>query len=415
MRARSTLIVTLALLLSGCGLEPQIKPSDKAQLENLKGPEVGSIQGTLEAQAEEAENAGDFSRAAETYKQLIDKSPNNKDYMLAFANDLRRSGDSDAALMLEEKLLKKDPENAAVLEGKGLSLMNKGEFKEAGNVFGEVMKIDPKRWRTLNGIGILFAMKSRNSDALAYYNEALNLKENNPSVLNNMGLTLAMDKQYDKAFEAFVRAKRHLPDNSPEIRSIDLNMALVYAIAGKLDEAERTAAPHLSKAGLYNNMGFYAYLAKNNDLAKGYLNMALTQSPVYYERAWKNLNAMSGENGSGTNDSSEQNTLKEDKPGDKKTNDKHVLEQSSGVKSKPGAVSSDEADDKPAPKVPSKPEDKTETAAPKGEDPKPAPSAEPATKLDDIPGPKPVPLDSSAAGNNQKKDAPEEKPKEDMN
>ena len=41
-------------------------------------------------------------------------------------------------------------------------------------------------------------------------------------------------------------------------------------------------------------MGFYSYLAKNNELAKGYLNMALTQSPTYYERAWKNMGALTG-------------------------------------------------------------------------------------------------------------------------
>src|SRR5665213_3262392 len=43
-------------------------------------------------------------------------------------------------------------------------------------------------------------------------------------------------------------------------------------------------------------MAFYAYLSKNQQLAKGYLDMALTQSPIYYERAWKNLAAISDEN-----------------------------------------------------------------------------------------------------------------------
>jgi tetratricopeptide (TPR) repeat protein len=173
--------------------------------------------------------------------------------------------------------------------------MDKGNNTQAGNEFGEVMKIDDKRWRTLNGIGILFAMKNRDEDAQAYYQAALAQSPDNPSVLNNIGLAYAMDKQYDRAFESFNHAKQHLPNNSPFLKRIDLNMALVYAITGDLDQAEQTAAPYLSKAALYNNMATYAHLAKNDDLAKSYLNMALTQSPVYYERAWKNLSAMNGE------------------------------------------------------------------------------------------------------------------------
>jgi len=312
MRARSTLIAVFILLLSGCNsLEPQIKQSDKDALANLKGPEINTIDATLKNQAQQAENAGDYTKAAETYKQLLDKNPTNKDYQLAFADDLRRAGNNDFALKIDEQILKKDPSNAAVMENKGLALMNTGEYTDAGKVFDQVMQIDPKRWRTLNGVGILFAMKNRTSDALAYYHAALDVDANNATVLNNMGLTLAMDKKYDEAYDTFARAKRHLPEGSPQIRSIDLNLALVYAIAGRLDDAEHTAAPHLSKAGLYNNMGFYSYLAKNDELAKGYLNMALTQSPVYYERAWKNLNALSGDNSlSGGNAASSGGMLK---------------------------------------------------------------------------------------------------------
>lgn len=34
-------------------------------------------------------------------------------------------------------------------------------------------------------------------------------------------------------------------------------------------------------------MGFYAHLAKDDVLAKSYLNMALTKNPKYYDRASK--------------------------------------------------------------------------------------------------------------------------------
>ncbi len=302
MRLTATFISIFLLFATGCTVDPKSKVDNRAELNKLKGPEVGSIEANLLSEAEQAVSIGDFRHATQSYKELLDKDPKNKEYALALADSMRRSGDNANALKVLDDLLKKDPDNAAALEDKGLCLMNTGEFAEAGQVFEKVMKIDDKRWRTLNGIAILFTMKNMSDNAIAYYQAALNISTDNPSVLNNMGLTLAMDRQYDQSYDAFRRAKRHLPAGSADIKNIDLNLALVYAIAGKLDDAEQTAAPHLSKAGLYNNMGFYAYLAKNTELAKSYLNMALTQSPVYYERAWKNLSAVSGENAAESND-----------------------------------------------------------------------------------------------------------------
>jgi Flp pilus assembly protein TadD len=296
MRLAATFISIFALLLSGCGLTPKSSFNSRAELNKLKGPDVTSIQTSLKEQAVQAESTGDYKLAAQNYKQLWDKEPENKEYTMALITDLRRSGDNDNALKIIDEVLKKDPNNAAALEAKGLSLMNAAEFTDAGKVFGDVMKIDGKRWRTLNGIGILFAMKSMDSEAESYYQASLEQSTDNPNVLNNLALTQAMEHQYDRSIETFERAKHHLPAGHPDIKHIDMNEALVYAIAGKLDEAEHVASTHLSKEALYNNMGFYSYLAKNNELAKGYLNMALTQSPVYYERAWKNLSAINGDN-----------------------------------------------------------------------------------------------------------------------
>ncbi len=274
----------------------------KKELGKLKGPEISSMDATLRAQADQAISAGDFKRAAQIFKQISNKNKDDKELSIALIETLRRAGDNENSLKITNDLLKKHPLDAAILENKGLCLMNMGEFSDASKVFGEVMKADSKRWRTLNGIGILFAMKSMDKEAIAYYRAALAQSENNPTILNNMGLTLAMGRQYNRAEDVFMRAKRHLPTDSQERKNVDLNLALIYAISGKLDEAERTAAPHLSKAALYNNMGFYAYLSKNTELAKGYLNMALTQSPVYYERAWKNLGTVTGERDTGSED-----------------------------------------------------------------------------------------------------------------
>jgi hypothetical protein len=74
-----------------------------------------------------------------------------------------------------------------------------------------------------------------------------------------------------------------------------LNLALVYASAGKLPEARKIAEAYLSGPSLNNNLGLYAHLAKDDNLAKSYLNMALTESKTYYGKAWDNLEAINSQ------------------------------------------------------------------------------------------------------------------------
>ncbi len=349
MRPIASLLAMLSLsvsvlALSSCERDIKPQPDMRAELDKIKGPDTGSIDKTMSTQAEQAISNHNFRRAAQMYRQLVDMYPDKKEYAVALADCQRRLGDSDAALRTIEPVVKKEPSNAPALEVKGLALMSVGEFAESTKTFDSVMNIDGKRWRTLNALGILFAMKKMNPEAIKYYNSALEVSPDNAGVLNNLGLALAMDKQYDKAIESLLRARRHVEAGSQELKHVDLDLALVYAIDGKLDEAEQVSSPHLSKAALYNNMGFYAYIAKNKELAKSYLNMALTQNPMYYERAWKNLSAVNG-------DVSSESNAEDTPPGDEFAKDRAKFsEEEKGkdaapsVKSKPDAKTVDASD-----------------------------------------------------------------------
>ncbi len=285
----SSISITAFLLLSAC--DPQ--PADMTtEINKLAAPQVAGVTDALKSQAEQAAAGGDYNRAAQTYKQLLDQEPQNRDYTLAFADSLRRSGNHQAAIELMNTYLVAHPADAVALETRGLSLMSTGSIAEAGKDFEQALAADPTRWRTLNAVGVLFTMKNKTKEAIAYFDESLVHNPDNASALNNRGLALAMDSRYEDAVESFERTKRNLRIGSPDMKQVDMNLALVYAIAGRLDDAERIASQYLSKAALYNNMAVYAQLSKNPELSRSYLDMALTQSPVYYERAWKNLGAI---------------------------------------------------------------------------------------------------------------------------
>lgn len=289
MRISAISIPVMLFMLSACDVLPKDRTEE---INKLPAPAVGGLADTLKTQAEQAAAGGDYTRAAQTYKQLVDKEPQNRDYALAFADSLRRSGNHQAAVNSMNAYIAANPKDAVALETRGLSLMSLGSIVEAGKDFEAALAVDPTRWRTLNAVGVLFTMKNKVKEAIAYFDESLVHNPDNASALNNRALALAMDGRYEESVESFQRTRHNLRIGSPDMKQVDMNLALVYAISGKLDDAERVASQYLSKAALYNNMAVYAQLSKNPQLSRSYLDMALTQSPVYYERAWKNLGAI---------------------------------------------------------------------------------------------------------------------------
>ena len=217
--------------------------------------------------------------------------------------------------------------------------MSKGDYETPTVLFEEVLKADGKRWKSLNGMGILFVTRGLYPDSMKYFEEARKQSPTNTSVMNNLGLSQALNKQYDLAIDTLSKASTQSTINSIGRKRIDLNLALVYASAGKLDEARKIASQYLSGPTLNNNLGLYAHLAKDDNMAKSYLNMALTESKTYYGKAWDNLETLNNnENRSINKDAAGSKTPDAEKPKQKRTKAKDpgkitIIEEPTATKS----------------------------------------------------------------------------------
>ena len=299
-------MLATSLSLGACGTiagQQWLEPD--TTFAKLPQPEVKGVNETQEAMAKEAAANGDFNRAGQFYAQLVGSQKGTPEqvlrYKIGLADANRRLGNNEAALAQFEELHQQNPTNLDIAEGRGLSLMASGKISDAGRAFSEVLEKDPKRWRTLNAVGILFVTKNMVPEAIAYYTEALASSPDNSAVLNNVGLSYAIDRQFDRGIQALDQASR-LAKSPAQRKQIDLNLAMVTGVSGDIETAREIAGKYLEGPALDNNLGLYAHLAKDDALAKSYLNMALSQSPVYYERAWENLDTI---NDAGRTDSTD--------------------------------------------------------------------------------------------------------------
>jgi Flp pilus assembly protein TadD len=284
-----------AALLSGCGVlsTPATLSTPDAMVKQEGGPDVPDIQTVMQKSLDKALAEKNYKKAGDYYQQLMLQAPSNTTYVLGFAEMRRRTGEYDIARKAYEALLEQDAENLDALEGLGLTLLALDESQEAATHLEKVMQRDDKRWKTANAIGIAFTLNKKPTEAIAYFKHALEVSPDNPSVLNNIGLALAVDKRYPEAVQALALAKKHLPnDRAQDAKRMDMNLALVHGASGDLEAAEAIAKRYYSGPELYNNLGFYAKIAKDEQLARSYLNMALSKSEHYYDKAWENLKGL---------------------------------------------------------------------------------------------------------------------------
>jgi len=289
-------ILPMMVLLVSCNSTGSASKMSLGNLLNKGNPTTSSASTIIEqAQNTEASNAaktGDYTRAAGLYTQLASNFPANGEYLLKTADNLRLSGDTVKARGVYEQVINMTPVNAsrqiAAQEGEGICFIQEGAFDQANQILTEILAKDAMRWRTINALGVSYSLTKHMKEALEYYNVALQISDNHPSVLNNMALTYALNGHLKQATGLLEQASK-LAVLDSQRKAIALNLALVYGMMGRMQEAENVSKPYLTKAAIYNNLGYYAELANNKALARSYFEKALTASASHYQKAYDNM------------------------------------------------------------------------------------------------------------------------------
>jgi Flp pilus assembly protein TadD len=278
-------IYPLLLLLPLMACENGQSIDGKAFFESIKQAGNAATHDSLLDSAKAAENKGDFHESAEYYQQALAMDPSNRDLKMALADSYRRGGDPDRAITIYDALLKDDANFLSAKEGKGLALMAKGDYQSPTALFDQVLKADRTRWKTLNALGILFSTRKLYSEAGQYFQEALKYNPNNAGVLNNLALTQALTKDYDPAIKNLTQAVSLTERGSADRKRIDLNLALVDAVADKLDDARDIVSRYSSSSSMEYDMSLYEHVIGDSKLADNYLHMALTEGKTLQDKA----------------------------------------------------------------------------------------------------------------------------------
>ncbi|HKH80313.1 MAG TPA: tetratricopeptide repeat protein [Methylovirgula sp.] len=222
-----------ALLLCGC-----------------QGIGTGDVTGSIGQDAVLPGSLPELERYADDLGRRYDADPDNKQIALTYARALRALTRYAQAIAVVQKLAAKYPKDMNVLGAYGKALADAGRLREAATVLPEAHTPEQPNWSILSAQGAVADELGDHDQAQAYYSAALKIAPNQPQVLSNLGLSYALAKQLPLA-ESTLQQAAAQPGADMRVRQ---NFALVLALEGKFDAAQKVAQQDLSPIDAAENV-----------------------------------------------------------------------------------------------------------------------------------------------------------------
>lgn len=244
-------------LLSACSqnaspASTSVANSEEAQkaLAERKQHEQTAVNQALSNAAQAAEQAYDYSNAAANYQQLVEREPDNMQYLLGLAKNQRYAGAVRESIKTTKKGIERFGERPALIIELAKGQIAGQMLSAASETVATGKQTAPQNWEVYATSGILHDRQSRFDEAQADYRRALELSPGNVAVLNNLALSLAQSGQLDEAI-ATLRKVTDTENSTPQTRQ---NLALLYALQGEYEKAEKLIREDLPPAQAKENI-----------------------------------------------------------------------------------------------------------------------------------------------------------------
>jgi Flp pilus assembly protein TadD len=242
-------MVALCVAASGCALVADTTPKEEQKVD---------VEPTLRQAAMMAERNANYGEAARHYAALRSRHPEDKALTLALARNLRFSGNPQQAIAVINTATAAQAPDAMTLLELGKDYLAADQLNLAKPTLERAQAAAPLNWEILSSLGVVYDYDGQYQEAQQQYDAALFLEPENPVVLNNKALSLAQAGKLDEAVDTMQQAINQ-PSASAQTRQ---NLALLMALKGDADAAERLARKDLPPAVAEANIEYYRSLAK---------------------------------------------------------------------------------------------------------------------------------------------------------
>ena len=220
----------------------------------------------------------DYQSAAKYYQNLYNRDPTDIAALLGLVKNLRYIGQAAQSVAVLEQT---EPDNLkifAVRAEYGKSLVASGRALVAIEVLVEMLKEIPDDWELLSALGIAYDLNDDSANAERSYHAALDVTPRNASVINNLALSMALSGRIDEGI-SLLEETMMSSLSTPHIRQ---NLALMYAMKGDMNSAQKMAEQDLPQELVDNNLKYYErFFARSSGAqSSGVVQVARLEEPV---------------------------------------------------------------------------------------------------------------------------------------
>jgi Flp pilus assembly protein TadD len=173
---------------------------------------------------------------------------------LAYAANLGALGQRPTQISVLTTIAESNPANAEAQSIVGKELLKIGEANAASAVLERAAQINPADWQIFSAWGTALDQQARHVDAREKYQQALTLKPEELSVMNNMAMSYALQGKLPEA-EKLLREALAAPGGKslPRIRQ---NLALIVGLQGRFEESQKIASEDLPPNEVEANLAY---------------------------------------------------------------------------------------------------------------------------------------------------------------
>lgn len=239
-------------LAAGCGRQAAKEPvpDDQAVLQqNERASEFIRV-------GNELRRKGDLVSAAEMYNRAMRADSKSPLPPALLGDTLRRLKRYNEAEQVFARALSDNPFSGLALQGYGILMIEKGQPEAAIGALTNAVDEEAADYRVYNVLGIAYDSLGDHTQAQTFYKDGLGQAPDNASLRNNMALSLALQERYDAAIEQM----KQLASAAGTQEAYRHNLALIYGLAGRIEDAAATLRPVLPGADVANNLAYYQSL-----------------------------------------------------------------------------------------------------------------------------------------------------------
>lgn len=199
---------------------------------------------------------GHADRALSIYKQKLEKQPQDPQLLFLAGSAANQSAKFSEALHYLEKGSELAP-SAGFYREIGRAYLALGDLLKASDMLEKSVELQGKDDVALNSLGVTFSLQQKYPEARDVYRRALQVRPDSIEYRNNLALAWMLDGNPSKAIDILYP----IYQRGEASKKVSLNLAVSYAIVGKVDAAKLIASDVLTNAELQNNANYYRLLA----------------------------------------------------------------------------------------------------------------------------------------------------------